>query len=396
MTKMKNNIVGVVAEFNPMHYGHCYLIQEAKRKTSAEAVVCVMSGNYVQRGAPAIMDKWDRTEIALNNGADLVVEIPTAHCLGNAAVFARSAVMLLESIGQVTHIVFGSESGDIEALRKYAAFCRNHSKEIEIRMREFTKQGMNYPAAREQSIKDLLRGDSISDFALNNPNDLLALEYLRNVNELEPVAIQRKGAGYHDTEYANVKEDAFQSSTSIRQKIGDGTLDSSMVPWAVSEYNFTEENENWIHAIRYQILSSSSKQLDEFPGGGEGLGNRLQKAAREANTVAGLIERTKSKRYTYTRISRWLYQILLGIDRGLQERNPEYIRILGFTEKGREIIRKSKKNELNSLPFIDNINKRQVSSPLLNNDLHGVDVYNLMTNRLVKADSDYCRRVIVK
>lgn len=394
--KMKNNIVGIVAEFNPMHYGHCYLIQEAKRRTSAEAVVCVMSGNYVQRGAPAIMDKWTRTEIALNNGVDLVVEIPTAHCLGNAAVFAQSAVTLLESIGQVTHIAFGSESGDIDSIRKYAIFCRNHSREIEIQMREFTKQGMNYPVARERSIQKLMQGNSISDFALNNPNDLLALEYLRNASGMESVAIQRKGAGYHDEEYVSVKEDAFQSSTSIRRKIGEGTLDSSMVPWDITKCDFTEGDENWIHAIRYQILSSSPERLDDFPGGGEGLGNRLQKAAREVDTVAGLIERTKSKRYTYTRISRWLYQILLGIDRELQERAPEYIRILGFTEKGREIIRKSKKNELNSLPFIDNINKRQVSSPLLDNDLHSVDVYNLMTDRLLKADSDYCRRVIVK
>lgn len=342
------------------------------------------------------MDKWTRTEIALNNGADLVVEIPTAHCLGNAAVFARSAVTLLESIGQVTHIAFGSESGDIETLRDYATFCRDHSREIEIRMREFTKQGMNYPAARERAIKELMGESWIPNFVLNNPNDLLALEYLRNMENLKAVAVQRKGAGYHDAEYVSTKGDAFQSSTSIRQKIENGTLDSCMVPWEVSKYNFTGRNEHWIHAIRYQILNLAPEQLDEFPGGGEGLGNRLQKAAREADTVVELIEKTKSKRYTYTRISRWLYQILLGIDRELQARSPEYIRILGFTEKGREIIRKSKKNELNSLPFIDNINKRQVSSSLLDNDLHSVDVYNLMTGRNLKEDSDFCRRLIVK
>lgn len=382
-----------------MHYGHCYLIREAKKRASAEAVVCVMSGNYVQRGAPAIMDKWARTEIALENGADLVVEIPTAHCLGNAAVFAWSGVTLLESIGQVTHIAFGSESGNLEALQEYMEFSRNHSQEIEARMGEFIKQGLNFPAAREQAIEGTMKAmgdDSIPEFSMNRPNDILALEYLRNIRAMEPIAIRREGAGYHDAEYVDGKDKLFQSSTAIRRMMEDGMLNSSLVPWDISKYRFAVGEENWINAIRYQILNSTPEQLDEFPGGGEGLGYRLQKAVREANSVSELIERTKSKRYTYTRISRWLYQILLGIDRNLQSRSPKYIRILGFTEKGREIIRNSKKNELNSLAFIDNINKRQVSSPLLDNDLHCVDVYNLMTGRPLKEDSDYCRRLIVK
>lgn len=379
-----------------MHYGHCYLIQEAKKRASAEAVVCVMSGNYVQRGVPAILDKWSRTEIALENGADLIVEIPTAHCLGNAAVFASAGVRLLESIGLVTHIAFGSESGNLQALRKYAEICNLHSLEIEKRIRKSIGEGRSYPAAREQAILEVAGADSTTNFSLHNPNDILGLEYLRNLHTLEPIVISRKGAGYHEDGRGVAEDDKFQSSTSIRKRIEEGKLDSSVVPWNGKKYSFTEERESWIDLIRYQIMNVSPEQLDEYPGGGEGLGYRLQKVARDATSIEELIEGTKSKRYTYTRISRWLFQILLGIDRDLQRREPDYIRVLGFTEKGREIIRKSKKNELNSLPFIVNINKCQVSSPLLTTDLHGVDVYNLLAGRSLRRDSDYCRRLIMK
>lgn len=156
------------------------------------------------------------------------------------------------------------------------------------------------------------------------------------------------------------------------------------------------EEESWFDLIRYAVLSQSVDDLEVAPGGGEGLGNRLKESVRTENNIAELVQRVKSKRYTYTRISRWLYQILLGIRREDQYADPEYIRILGFNDRGREMIRRSKKNSLNSIPFIDNINKQPLESAQLRLDLHGTDIYNLACGNSIRGQSDYCRQIIIK
>lgn len=388
--KMKSNIVGIVAEFNPMHFGHRYLIEEAKRRTGASAVVCALSGNFVQRGAPAVLDKWQRTEIALQNHVDLVLEIPTVHCLGNAAVYAASGVQLLEAFGGVTHIAFGSESGDLEGLRKVSDYMREHESELRRKIALRRKSGESYPAARENVLREF---DMKEVSMYQASNDILALEYLKNIRALKPVAVQRQGAGYHETDSP---EKEFWSSTGIRKAISENRLPEDRVPWSSEKLDFHISEEKWFQGIRYAILMKTPEELDSAPGGGEGLGNRLKEAARKAQSLDELILNTKSKRYTYTRISRWLYQILLGITVELQNRSPEYLRVLGFSERGREILRETKRNEWNRLPFVDNINKCGLDSRMLQMDVLASDVYNLMTGQSVWDGSDNCRRVVIK
>ena len=388
--KMKNSIVGIVAEFNPMHFGHRYLIEEAKRRTGADAVVCALSGNFVQRGAPAVLDKWQRTEIALQNGVDVVLEIPTVHCLGNAAVYAASGVRLLESFGGITHIAFGSESGDLEGLQKVSGYMREHESEVRRKIGMRRKSGESYPVARE----NVLRESHMKEISIyQSSNDILALEYLKNIRSLEPIAIQRQGAGYHETDSS---EKEFWSSTGIRKAILENRLPEERVPWASEKLDFHISEEKWFQGIRYAILMKAPEELDSAPGGGEGLGNRLKEAVRRAQSLDELILNTKSKRYTYTRISRWLYQILLGITVELQNCSPEYLRILGFSERGREVLRNTKKNEWNRLPFVDNINKSGLDSRMLRMDVLASDVYNLMTGQSIWDGSDNCRRVVIK
>lgn len=393
-----NNVVGIVAEFNPIHYGHCYLIEEARKRTSADGVACVMSGNFVQRGAPAVFDKWTRTEMALSCGADLVVEIPTVFCLGNASVYARAAVKLMEGMGGITHIAFGSEIGCVEELRQIATALEQNKSLLEKEIAAEVKNGRSYPAARQAAVERRL---SINLKKYAGPNDTLALEYLRNLSSLEPVALKRIHAGYHDSVQregngAEAQERLF-SSTAVREQLSRGLLHPGSVPWNMASFpNPMVEEEPWFDLIRYAVLSQSVDDLETAPGGGEGLGNRLKEAVRTANSLSDLVQQVKSKRYTYTRISRWLYQILLGIRRGDQYADPEYVRILGFNDRGRELIRHSKKNSLNSISFIDNINKQPMESTQLELDLHGADIYNLACGNSIRRKSDYCRQIIIK
>lgn len=395
---MMNNVVGIVAEFNPIHYGHCYLIEEARKRTSADGVACVMSGNFVQRGAPAVFDKWTRAEMALNCGADLVVEIPTVFCLGNASVYARGAVKLLEGMGGITHIAFGSETGSVEELRQVATAMERNKSLLDKEIAAEVKNGRSYPAARQAAVERRL---SINLQKYAGPNDTLALEYLRNISFMKPVALKRIHAGYHDSVQRMEDEEESQerlfSSTAVREQLSRGHLHPGSIPWNPASYrNPMVEEESWFDLIRYAVLSQSVDDLEVAPGGGEGLGNRLKESVRTENNIAELVQRVKSKRYTYTRISRWLYQILLGIRREDQYADPEYIRILGFNDRGREMIRRSKKNSLNSIPFIDNINKQPLESAQLRLDLHGTDIYNLACGNSIRGQSDYCRQIIIK
>ena len=411
-----NNVVGIVAELNPIHYGHCYLMEEARKRASAEAVVCVMSGNFVQRGAPALYDKWERTAMALECGADLIIEIPTVFCLGNASVYARAGVQLLESMGVVTHLACGSETGDVNMLSRIANLLNTRHGEIEQQIRARISDGFSYPAARQRVIEEML---SVNLDEYTSPNDILALEYLRNIRTLQPLAIPRVGAAYHD---ANSFHEKLYSSTAVRAALYRNQLRPHSVPWNPMKHPLPqwtidrskaasgEEDTSgtssvaetldaiearWFDLIRYRILSVSPAELDEAPGGGEGLGYRLQMAARSANSIDELILAVKSKRYTYTRISRWLYQILLGIRREDQLIAPEYLRVLGFNDRGREILRTSKHEEKNSLPYIENVNRWQGFSKQLDMDIHASDVYNLVGGNDIRESSDYCRKLMI-
>ena len=270
--------VGITAEYNPLQNGHVYHIEKARELSSAECVVVAMSGNFVQRGEPAIFDKWKRTEHALKCGADLVVEIPVLFCLGNAGQYAEASVRILESLGKVTHIAFGSECGDTDLLARTASDLKNYSSEIHDAIGNMRGTGLSYPAARERAFMKVMtetprgetprgetprgeapreeapRGeapaafhgnDSGSDEAefetylenasklLKSSNDILALEYIMALEKAIPLAITRRGASY-SSGYEEGQE--FQSATAIRNMILNGNDITGFVPECVSDY----------------------------------------------------------------------------------------------------------------------------------------------------------------
>ena len=396
---------GITAEYNPLHNGHLYHIEETRRITGCDAVVVAMSGDYVQRGEPALMDKWVRTEHALKCGADLVVEIPVLFCLGNAGQYAGASVRILEATGKVSHISFGSESGDAEALVRIAHTFRDNEAEIEAAVKSIRNKGFSYPAARALAYSEVSAARKGTDPAtdpeirgdiriLEKANDILGIEYIKTMQSAEPVVIHREGAGYGDPYNERI---VYQSSSAIRAQTFSGKDLSRYVPEctarSLKECHLTgPDRDKWFDVLRYAVLSADEELIEDCPSGGEGLASLMKASAGSAKTWSSFIRRIKSKRYTYTRLSRLCMQLVLAINRKRYNiDSPEYIRVLGFSEKGRELLAEMRDEETATLPVIINVNKNaQVLSwkarRLLDLDIHSANIYNLLT----KGETDTC------
>lgn len=324
---------GIIAEFNPFHNGHKYLIAEAKRRRGGE-VVCVMSGSFVQRGEPAITDKHSRALAALENGADLVLELPVVFSLNTAQKFARGAVAELAASGVVDALAFGSESGDAAALSRAAELILSEPPEVSRRLRDLLSSGLSYPAARERAYEGY-----IPQGLLSSPNDILAVEYLRAARELgaglEPVAIARRGAAHDGGEGT----DGFASASELRQRLLAGESIARYAPavnYAV--YDARRLDAAVISALRL----CGADYLAGINDVTEGLENRFIRAALAADTVDGLCAAVKSKRYPLSRIRRIAWSALLGITKEKAALPPSYIRVLGMNRAGAGLLRRMK------------------------------------------------------
>ncbi len=396
-------ITGITAEYNPLHNGHAYHIAEARRLTGCDALVVAMSGDFVQRGEPALLDKWTRARMALMAGADLVVEIPALFCLGNASQYASASVRLLESLG-CDHIAFGSGSGDADLLNDVAGRLTRCREAIAEGIRGCLDEGLSYPAARSKVFRLIREKEGASEeqierelAILAEPNDILALEYVMNMQRAMPAVTSRKGASYHD---GIVPDEELQSASAIRDvlragnpaDVSDWVPDYVMEEFTAGQLSFADE---WTRIVRYAVLSMRAEELDDCPSGGEGLGNLLIESVKTFDLLSDIIKAVKSKRYTYTRISRLCMQAVLGISRSrFSMDEPSYIRVLGFREKGRFLLSEVKKNSGSRLPVLTNINKEatgldEAGTALLGLDVHASDIYNLVSGRDTSTLSDH-------
>ncbi len=366
--------LGIIAEYNPFHEGHKYLIEEAKKKTGAEQVIAVMSGNFTQRGYPAIYDKWSRTECAIKNGVNLVLELPVCYACNSAEYFAKGGVEVMEGLGCVDYLAFGSESGNIKGLLQAAtALKENESKIIKI-VQEKTKKGLSYPKAREAAVMELRLEENLS--LIREPNNILGIEYLKQINTLEPVTLKRIGAGHHQS--------ASEIRKVMREKEGE---------------RIESLERNYYRLVAGRILQMSPDELDKVFSSGEGLGNKLKQEIRYAHDFEELVERIKSKAYTRTRITRLLTHIVLGINEEVMRKAVPYIRILGFDCTGAIILKEMKKKKCANLPVLTNINKEKENYPeietTLEKDILAADLYNLISDRDLYIYSDYVKRPII-
>ncbi|WP_066893845.1 nucleotidyltransferase [Clostridium nigeriense] len=396
------NITGIITEYNPFHNGHLFHLNSAKKTTNCDGIICIMSGNFVQRGEPAIIDKWKRTEMALLNGVDLVIELPTFYAVSSAEFFAKGAINILDKIGVVKNIFFGSECGSIELLNKIAKFLTYESYEFQEIVKDNLKSGVTYVKARENALINLLKDDSLKE-VLSNSNNILGIEYIKALTKINsniiPLTLKREGSKYNDKELDSI----FSSATSIRESLKSGKNISSLdsyIPKSSLEildknnYNFVFQ-EKMYEYIKYRLYTNCINFNNLFEAK-EGLDNKFLKEIYHSSSYEDLIFKIKSKRYTYTKISRLMTQIFLSLDNypfyELIKDEHLYARVLGFNDTGKLILKEMKKKS--RIPIITKVSKN-MNNPLLNLDIQGTKSYSVLNNTLNPL-SDYLNSPIIK
>ena len=342
-------ILGIVSEYNPFHYGHKLHIEESKKAISHDtATVCVMSGDFVQRGEAAVFSKFARAEAAVKCGADLVLELPLPWSLSSAEGFARGSVGLLGSLGCVDYLSFGSECGDMAILNSLATALLDPALDGEIR--EELKSGISYASARQAALTKSI--GSLADY-LESPNNILAVEYLKAIYNqrlrIEPMTIKRIGAGH---------DEKGGSASDIRNMLEAGNPIKKYVPKEAFEIINREIKQGrgpvTMERLETAILSRfrmmDERDFADIPDDSEGLGNRLFAAAKEETTLDGILSAAKSKRYALSRLRRMCMCASLGIKKGQAEGLPPYARVLAANETGRLALKMI--SEKSSIPVI--------------------------------------------
>jgi len=402
------NITGIITEYNPLHNGHKFHIAKSREITKSDGIICVMSGSFMQRGIPAIMDKWSRTKMALDNGVDLVIELPVLYSLSSAEFFSYGAVSILNSLGVVDNICFGSESGDIKTLQAVAKILNEEPLEYKNLLISNIEKKYSFAKSRSIALKEYMQGsfDNINSLEeiLNSSNNILGIEYCKSLLKLNskiiPRTITRIGADY--------KSDAlsaeFSSATAIRSFIKNNEEVEDLkhhLPSSVfklindlksEQYPFVFED-SMLPFLKYKVASCEDK-LSSIPDASEGLHNKIKKSIESCENYNDLIHLVKSKRYAFTRISRILCQYFVGFENfntsDLRKEPCPYGRILGFNNVGAQILKAAKKTS--SIPLYTKIPKLQ--NDVLKLDLKATEVYSLL-NQNIAFNSDYLIKPII-
>ncbi|QJW44373.1 nucleotidyltransferase [bacterium BFN5] len=388
-------IVGIIAEYNPFHNGHQWQISQARQLTGADYVICIMSGNFVQRGELAVFDKWKRAEMAVLGGADLVIELPVVFSVRSAQYFAAGGVRLLNALGIVSYLCFGTEHPDINILKQIAVAI--HDPKTLDNLHRNLQLGQTYAAALSNAIHTSYH---IPSTILNEPNNILAVEYLRSISQYQatliPVAVPRRESHYHDTMISGT----FASATAVRKSLlcKENTSVQKAVP--PSSYDIIEQVittdrgpanaaklENIILA---RLRTANLIDLEQLPDVSEGLHYKLQKSALNASSVQELLAMVKSKRYTNTRLQRILIHTLLGTSQSIlnkfDQTGPLYARILAFNDRGRKTLKEISKNSslqiiTKTTQFLNSVSRSTTSlnemQQMLAYDTFATDIYAL-------------------
>ena len=337
-------IYGLVSEFNPFHNGHKWLID--KVKTENDTVVTVMSSSFVQRGDISIISKMDRTFASLKNGVDLVLELPSVYSLSSAEDFGKSSIEILKATNIIDKVVFGSECGDIDLLKKGISALKDEN--VQSLIKENMDKGVTYPKAIHNSISELYSDDIANLF--DGANNILGMEYLKSLenSNITAITFSRKGAGHND----EFSSGDFASGSFIRENYSNRELYTPEYP-----ITDTAKIENIEKIILYKLSSMTENELRNIPDVHEGFENRIIKAVQNTNNFNELCEKLKTKRYTMSRIRRIICRAILCIDNSVKEISVPYIRLLGFTEKGSKLLKEIKEN--GTLPLITEKRLRQ-------------------------------------
>lgn len=368
------NVTGIIAEYNPFHNGHLHQIEQVK-KNGADYVVIVMSGNFLQRGTPAILDKWSRAQMALSCGADLVIELPAVFATASAQYFARGGVSILDKLGCVETISFGCESDDISMIQTLSSYLSEEPDYYKVKLQNHLREGNSFPKARELALAECLSPEAAA-FA-SSPNNILALEYCIALFErnstMNILPIKREGSGYHDTQ---LYKSEFASATAIREILkktieNNNTCNNSLLSTELDAYLpeavysiLTKKENNYItqndfsSLLHYKLLTEGNYSLAKYADVTEDLSDKIRKNLRHYCDYTGFCELLKSKELTYSRINRALTHILLNITQEMYKNAKSndyagYARILGFRKDSAPLL--SEIGKKTTIPLISKL-----------------------------------------
>jgi predicted nucleotidyltransferase len=394
--------VGLITEYNPFHNGHLYHIQKSKEITKADYVVVIMSGNFVQRGEPAIINKWVRTKMALDAGADLVIELPVMYATASAEFFAFGAIQLLHQMGIVDCVCFGSEKGDLQLLLQISNILSCEPPRFKTLLKNQMDEGLAFPIARSRALQKFISENKEHqidiqdlDTLLSSPNNILGIEYLKALQKLNstiiPYTITRKQAHYHSEHITG----NIASATAIRKVILSNNLDQLYHIMPKKSVELLVESleigngpvlfDDFSSILQYLLRTLSPRDLRQFMEIEEGMENRILRASATHFLITELSSAVKTKRYTFTRIQRALLHILLQIKTDTFWKfhlngGPQYIRILGFRKQSQPLLARLKKES--SLPVISNVKSafrslENLSKEMLQQEISTTDIYYL-------------------
>ena len=412
-------VLGIVAEYNPFHNGHMYHIEESKKLTGCDAVVCVMSGNFIQRGEPAIINKFARTEIALGNGVDLIIELPVPFAVSSAEFFAYGAVSILNSIGIVDCISFGSESGDIRSLQKLAEILVSEPESYRDELKKQLSSGLSFPVCRQKALEKYfkIQNDFIEDlsYLLETSNNILALEYLKALIKLnspiQPFTVKRISNSYNTPELTG----NISSATAIRNSIYESEIVASRQALPTLAQQILEREismgrgPNSLYSFENIILAflrhATPQELENIQDVSEGLEYRIKNAAENSGSFDDLLANICTKRYPKTRIQRILMSLLAGmkridIEKFMETGGPQYARILGFNGIGRELLSLMKKKS--AIPVVTKTSDYKSSndsliSRMLEIESKATDTYVLAYKNPAfrKAGQEFTQNIVI-
>ena len=410
----ENRVLGIIAEYNPFHNGHMYHLQKAKEQSGAQYCICVMSGNFVQRGNTSIVNKWKKAEMALLNGVDLVIELPTIYSVASAEGFSLGAIKLLNNLKIVDAISFGTETSDFAALNNISSIVNEEPMKYKSILNSELKKGLSFPKARENALMLYLNDNKRYDNILNTPNNILAIEYLKALKKIkstiQPIPVKREKVYYND----NVIVDEFASATAIRKLLKNEEFSEirKVVPKSTYQIlkketelgNVVLDLSRYEKEIIYNLRRMTVSEIAELPDVNEGLEHSLK---NYSNDITNLINIVKTKRYTVTRIQRILICALLGItkrDVGMAKKTEPYIRVLGFNEKGKELISRINKQNpkatvITSVKKFQDKNNNNKNSKiykrLLDIDIFSTNVYTMACKSESLANLDYTKNMVI-
>ena len=402
-------IVGLITEYNPFHNGHEYHIKKAKEITGADYCIAVMSGDFVQRGTPAFLPKHLRTQMALHGGCDMIIELPVCYACGSAEYFASGAISILDDLGCIDYICFGSECGDYESLEKIAQLLVDEPVEFKTALQNYLKNGYSFPLARQKALENYLNNERLISI-ITEPNNILGIEYIKAMlikkSKMKGYTISRKYSSYHDIKLS----EQFSSASAIRNLfMCSDTPKFDLLTGQVSDYTIQILNTEYlkrypIHVddfsllVKYKLLNETKDSLTAYKDISADLANRIINLRNEFISITQFTELLKTRELTLSRISRCLMHIILNI-KDSKPFTKTYAHILGFRKNSSELFtilkEKSQIPIITKLTALDSLNDDQ--NKLLSQDIYSSDLYeSIVSNKYQKPFINELTKQIVK